>query len=71
MAIDILEKMLSQISYFILDEPVLQQLFAKCKANLSNALANKQDLATVPLCPQQVGLYMAMAQFFEQQDSAE
>ena len=51
MAIDILEKMLSQISYFILDEPVLQQLFAKCKANLSNALANRQDLATVPLCP--------------------
>ena len=50
MAIDILENMLGQISYFILDEPILQQLFAKCKSNLAAALTNKQDLASMPLC---------------------
>lgn len=42
--IDILEKLLSQISYYILDEPLLQELYSKCKANLANALASKQDL---------------------------
>ena len=59
--IEILVRLLSQISYFILDEPILSQLFAKVKQNLAGVLEQRSDLASLALCPQQMRLYMALA----------
>ena len=41
------------------------------KSNLQGALEARTDLSTVPLYPQQICLYMAMAKFFERGDSVE
>lgn len=66
-AIEILEKLLTQTSYFICDEQILHQLFAKVKDNLTAWLAPDSGTALeqVPKCASQVGLYMSMASSFE------
>jgi len=64
-AVEILEKLLAQISYFICDEELLHQLFSKVKTNLTTWLSAGTDLETVTLCGSQVGLYMSMANSFE------
>ena len=43
-AVEILEKLLAQISYFICDEQLLHQLFSKVKANLTQWLASDANL---------------------------
>ena len=70
-AIDILEKLVLQTSYYMLDEPALRDLYSMVKANLVGTLEARTDLSTLPLCQYQICLYMSMAQFFEREDTPE
>ena len=66
--VEILIKLLSHIGYYILEETEVHQLYKLVKGNLSQALEAKADVGGLPMCKQQLQIFMFLARFMEQEE---